>query len=92
MSVGTSPDLVDDSGFKIEEDAAGNVLSGTGLAEEGVEGIITATDGFVGGHLSVRLDSVLEAEEFPAGIADLNTSLTNVNGDNFSHEETFELI
>lgn len=88
LSVGSGSDLIDDGGFEIEEDASGDVLSGSGFAEEGVEGIITATDGFVGGHLSVRLNSVLEAEEFPASVTDLNTSLTNVNGDNFSHDET----
>ena len=36
--------------------------TGTGLGEEGVEGIITTTDGFVGGHLAIRLDTVLETE------------------------------
>ena len=85
LSVGSGSDLIDDGGFEIEEDAPGDVLSGSGFGEEGVEGIITATDSFVGGHLTVRLDAVFEAEEFPAGIADLDTSLTNVDGDNFSH-------
>jgi hypothetical protein len=86
LSVGAGPDLVDNGGLEVEEDAAGHVLSGTGFAEEGVEGIITASDGFVGGHLAVGLDSVLEAEQLPAGVTDLNTSLTNVDGDNFSHD------
>jgi hypothetical protein len=31
------------------------------------------------------LDAVLEAVKFPAGIADLNTSLTNVDWDALSH-------
>ena len=48
--------------FQIDEDAARNVLARTGLGEEGVEGVITATDGFVGGHLAIRLDTVLETE------------------------------
>jgi hypothetical protein len=30
---------------------------------------------------------VLEAEELPAGVTDLDTSLTDVNGNNFSHDE-----
>jgi hypothetical protein len=30
---------------------------------------------------------VLEAEELPAGVTDLDTSLTDVNGNNFSHCE-----
>ena len=85
LSVGSGSDFVDDSGLEIEEDGSGDVLSSSGFGEEGVEGIITATDGFVRGHLTIRLDSVFKTEEFPAGITDLNTSLTNVNGDNLSH-------
>jgi hypothetical protein len=38
------------------------VLSGSGFTEEGVEGIITTTNGLVRGHLSVWLDTVFEAE------------------------------
>ena len=32
-------------------------------------------DRLVGGHLAVRLDAVLEAEELPASIADLHAAL-----------------
>ena len=85
LPVGAGSDLINDGGFEVEEDASGDVLSGSGLAEESIEGIITASNGFVGGHLTVGLDAVLKAEEFPTGIADLDTSLTNVDGDNFSH-------
>jgi hypothetical protein len=35
--------------------------------------------------LTVGLDTVLEAEEFPAGVTDLDTSLSDVDGNNFSH-------
>ena len=47
LSVGSGSDLIDNGGLEIEEDGSGNVLSGTGLGEEGVESIITTTDGFV---------------------------------------------
>ena len=87
LSVGSSSDLIDNGGLEIEEDASGDVLAGTGLGEEGVEGIITATDSLVGWHLSVRLDSVLEAEELPASVTDLDTGLSNVDRNNFSHDE-----
>ena len=36
----------------------GDVLAGTGLREERVEGIITTTNGLVGGHLTIGLDAV----------------------------------
>lgn len=85
LPVGSGSDLIDDGGFEIEEDATRDVLSGSSLREESIEGIITATNSLIGGHLSVRLYSVLETEEFPASVTDLNTSLTNVNGDYLSH-------
>jgi len=73
LSVGSGTDFVDNGGLEIEEDGAGHVLASTSLGEEGVESVVTATDGLVGGHLTVRLDSVLEAEELPAGVTNLDT-------------------
>ena len=79
LSVGSSSDLIDNGWLKIEEDSSWDVLTSTSLGEEGVESVVTTTDGFVGWHLTVRLDSVLEAEKFPAGVTDLDTSLSNVD-------------
>jgi len=79
LSVGSGSDLIDDGWLEIEEDASWDVLSSTSLGEEGVEGIITTTDGLVRWHLTVWLDTVLEAEEFPAGVTYLDTSLTDVD-------------
>ena len=79
LSVGAGSDLIDDGGLEIEEDSAGNVLASTSLGEEGVESIVATTDGLVGRHLTVWLDTVLEAEELPAGVTDLDTSLTDVD-------------
>jgi hypothetical protein len=59
LSVGTGSDLIDDGGLEIDENGSGDVLAGASLGEEGVEGIVTSTDGLVGGHLSVGLDTVL---------------------------------
>jgi len=79
LSVGASSDLIDDGRLEIEEDSAGDVLASTSLGEEGVESVVTATDGLIGRHLTVRLDTVLEAEELPAGVTDLDTGLTDVD-------------
>jgi len=79
LSVGASADLIDDGGLQVEEDAAGDVLAGTSLGEEGVESIIATTDGLIGWHLTVGLDAVLEAEELPAGVTNLDTGLTDVD-------------
>jgi len=86
LSVGSGSDLIDNGGLEIEEDGSGDVLTSTSLGEEGVEGVVTTTDGLIGGHLTVRLDSVLEAVELPACVTDLDTALTDVNGNNFSHD------
>jgi len=87
LTVGTSSDLIDDGGLKVNEDGTRNVLASTSLGEEGVEGIIAGTDGGVSGHLTIRLNAVLQAVQLPAGITDLNTSLTNVEGNNLTHVE-----
>jgi len=79
LSVGSGSDLIDNGGLKIEEDGSGDVLAGTSLGEEGVEGVVTTTDGLIGGHLTVRLNSVLEAVKLPAGVTDLDTALTDVD-------------
>mmetsp|Transcript_58655 Transcript_58655/g.80532 ORF Transcript_58655/g.80532 Transcript_58655/m.80532 type:complete len:261 (-) Transcript_58655:65-847(-) len=79
LSVGTSSNFIDNGRLEIEEDSAGNVLTSTSLGEEGVESVVTTTDGLIGRHLTIRLNTVLEAEELPAGVTDLDTSLTDVN-------------
>lgn len=36
--------------------------------------------------MAVGGDSVLEAEKFPRGVSDLDSTLANVNGNDLSHE------
>merc|ERR1719263_2788634 len=85
LSVGTSSDLIDNGWLEIEEDGSWDVFTSTSLGEEGVESIITTTDGFIGWHLTVWLDTVLEAEKLPAGVTNLDTGLTDVDRNDFSH-------
>ena len=84
LAVGARADLIDDGGLQVDEDSAGDVLAGAGLGEEGVEGIVATADGLVRRHLAVRLNAVLQAEQLPAGVADLAASLANVDGDHFT--------
>jgi hypothetical protein len=79
LSVGTGSDFIDNGWLEIKEDGSWDMLTSTSLGEEGVEGIITTTDGFVGWHLTIWLNSVLEAEELPACVTDLDTGLTDVD-------------
>ena len=51
------------------------------FAEEGVEGVITTSDGLITGHLTIRLDAVLQAVQLPAGIAHLDSGLADVDRD-----------
>jgi hypothetical protein len=62
LSVGTGSDFIDNGWLEIEEDGSWDVLTSTSLGEEGVESVVTTTDGFIGWHLTIRLDTVLEAE------------------------------
>ena len=73
--------------FKVDEYSSGHVLSGASLTEEGVERVIATTDGLVAGHLTIRLDSVLQAVQLPAGVTDLASCLSNVYGDTFTLKE-----
>ena len=43
--------------LQVHEHAARHVLAGAGLGEEGVEGVVAAADGLVGGHLAIGLDA-----------------------------------
>ena len=73
--------LVDNRGFEIDKNGSRDVFSGARFAEKSWQIFI------VNGcrHGSVRVDSVFEAVEFPAGVADLDSGLSNVEGNNFSH-------
>ena len=58
LPVGTSTDLINDSGLKVQEDAAGDVLASTSLREEGVESVVTTTDSLVAWHLQAVKNNV----------------------------------
>jgi len=85
LAISSGADFINDGGLEIDEDGTGDVLAGTGLREEGVESIITTANGLVGRHLTIGLDTVLEAEQFPAGVTDLDTGLTDVQTESFTH-------
>lgn len=72
--------LTDYGWFQVHENRPGHVLPCSGFAEEGVERVVATPDCLIGGHLPIWLNPVLQTVEFPAGIADLHASLSNVNG------------
>jgi len=85
LSVGSGSDFINNSWLQINEDSSWDVFTGTSFREKGVERVVAATNGFVAWHLSIRLDSVLEAVEFPAGVTDLDSGLSDVDRDTLSH-------
>lgn len=57
------------------------MLSSSTLIEEGAVTILPISNALENRHLPIGLDSVFQAIQLPAGIADLDASLTNMNGD-----------
>jgi hypothetical protein len=55
------------------------MLACTGLAEESIERVITATESRVTRHLTIGLDSMFKTVQLPTSVANLNTGLTNMN-------------
>jgi len=86
LTVGTSSDLIDYGWFQVNEDGSWYVLASSSLTEEGVEGIITTSNGLVTWHLTIRLDTVFQTVQFPAGITDLDSGLSDVDRDTFTHD------
>lgn len=73
--------LTNDGRFQVDKHCPGHMLARARLTEEGVEGVISSPNGLVTWHLAIGLDAVFQAVELPAGIADLDASLANVDGD-----------
>jgi hypothetical protein len=81
----STANFVADGGFQIHVDGAGNVLARGSLAEEGVERVVGDADRGITGHHTFGVNAVLEAVEFPTGVTDLNTGLTQMDGNHFTH-------
>merc|ERR1719489_198792 len=79
LPVRSGAHFVDNSGLEIHKHGPGNVLSRPGFAEEGVERVVSPTNGLVRWHLTVWLDSVLQTVELPAGVANLHSGLPNMD-------------
>mmetsp|Transcript_9445 Transcript_9445/g.15172 ORF Transcript_9445/g.15172 Transcript_9445/m.15172 type:complete len:464 (-) Transcript_9445:98-1489(-) len=85
LGVLSSADFVTDSGFQIHEDGTRDVLSRRSLAKEGVERVVGATNTGITWHVTIGGDAVLEAVQLPAVVTDLNTGLSKMNRDTFTH-------
>lgn len=75
-----SSKLTNDCRLQIHKHSSWHMLPRASLAEESVKGIIPATNSLITWHIAIRLDTMLQAVQFPASIANLHTSLANVDG------------
>ena len=80
----------DHSGLQVHKHCSGHMLASSGFTEECVEGVVPATDGFVAWHLTVRLNTMFKAVQFPAGIAYLDTCLPHVDRETLTLESRTE--
>jgi len=85
LTVCAGADFINDGWLKIKHHAAWNVLASASLREKGVVCVIFNSDCLVGWHRAVWLNSVLEAKKLPTCVASLDTSLANVDGNDFAH-------
>lgn len=79
LAIRASSHLIHYRGLQINEHSSWDVFPGAGFAKEGVEGVISTADCLIRWHLAIGLNTMLQAVELPASIADLDTSLANVN-------------
>lgn len=65
--------------FQVDHHGSRDVLPSSRFTEKSVERVVSSADSFVAGHLTIRLNSMFQAVEFPTGVANLNAGLSNMN-------------
>jgi len=78
LTVLSGTDRVTNSWLEIDHDGTRYMLATLGLREEGIEGSVLNTNGLITWHLTIFLDSVLEAVELPATVTYGKTGLSDV--------------
>ena len=78
LLVGSNSGLVNYGGLQVNKDSSRNMFSTAGLGEEGLEGVVSKC--LVRGHAAIGLDTVLQAVELPTGVSNLDSSLSDMNG------------
>ena len=79
LTVCTNSCLVNDRGLQVNKDSSWNMFSTTGFGEESLEGVVSKC--LIRWHTSVRLDTMLQAVELPTRVSNLDSSLSDMNGD-----------
>ena len=84
LEAGASVNVINDCVFQVYKICLGHMLASTCLTEEVVKKVISSPNGLVTWHMAIGLDAMFQATDLPEGIANLDTSLSNMNGDAFS--------
>ena len=71
--------LTDNSRFQIDKHSSWYMLARRRLTEECVEGIDALSRCIVTGHQTIWLYTMLQTVELPAGVAHLDTGLTDMD-------------
>ncbi len=71
--------LTNYSGLQVYKYSPGDVFASACLTEKCVEGVIASSNGLVTRHLAIRLDAMFQTVQLPACIANLDTSLSQMD-------------
>ena len=78
--IGVGRVLADNSGLQIDHDGSWNMFSRSSFAEKRWKCVVAYRLGYVARTLTVRRDSVLQAVQFPTGVAYLHACLADMDG------------
>mmetsp|Transcript_3228 Transcript_3228/g.9066 ORF Transcript_3228/g.9066 Transcript_3228/m.9066 type:complete len:395 (-) Transcript_3228:120-1304(-) len=79
--------LVAHGRFQVDKQGPRNVLAGSRFAKKGVVRIIFHTRRGIRWHVAVGVNTMFQAVEFPTLVSDLNTGLSEMNRDTFTHDD-----
>jgi hypothetical protein len=85
LTVSPSAHFIDDSRLQVDEDTTRDMLASTGLAEKGVESVVTSAYRLIAWHLTIWLDAMFQTEQFPASVTNLDSCLPNVDANGLTH-------
>ena len=59
------PHLVNDGGLQIHKHSSGHVLATSSFREEGIETVVSTSNGLIRGHLTIRLNTCNNYSKVP---------------------------
>jgi hypothetical protein len=81
LGVLSGTDFITNSGFQIYKHSTRDMLSRGSFTKEGVERVISASNGGIVRHITIGGDAMFQAVQLPAVVTDLDTGLSEMDGD-----------